>query len=168
MEFENIIKVRHATRKFKNEKIARDKLEKILEAGRLAPTAKNLQPIKIYVMESDEALEKIDKATPCRYGAQTVLLVCSDKEQSFNKNGHSTCEIDATIVAVHMMLEATNIDVQNIWIELFNREIIREEFFITDNLIPICLIPLGYEAEDCPTNPNHTVRKELTELVQYM
>ena len=46
MEFENVIRTRHATRKFKNERIEKEKLEKVLEAGRLAPTAKNNQPIK--------------------------------------------------------------------------------------------------------------------------
>lgn len=81
-DFETVIRNRTATRKFKDEKIRIEKINKILEAGRLAPTAQNLQPQKIYVANSNEALEKIDKVSPCRYGAPTVLIVCSDKNIS--------------------------------------------------------------------------------------
>jgi nitroreductase len=165
MEFENVIRTRHATRKFKNERIEKEKLEKVLEAGRLAPTAKNNQPIKIYVVENN--LEGIDKASPCRYNAPCVLLVCGDKEQAFQKENHSTYEMDACIVATHMMLEATNIGLGNIWVEMFQEDVLREEFHIPNNLIPICLIPIGYEEENCPINPNHLKRKELDDLVEY-
>ena len=135
MEFENVIRTRHATRKFKNERIEKEKLEKVLEAGRLAPTAKNNQPIKIYVVENN--LEGIDKASPCRYNAPCVLLVCGDKEQAFQKENHSTYEMDACIVATHMMLEATNIGLGNIWVEMFQEDVLREEFHIPNNLIPV-------------------------------
>ena len=85
MEFENVIRKRQATRKFSNQVVEKEKINNILEAGRIAPTAKNVQPIKIYVVESSEGLEKIDKASPCRYNAPIVLLVCGDKEQAFSK-----------------------------------------------------------------------------------
>lgn len=165
MEFENVIRTRHATRKFKNERIEKEKLEKVLEAGRIAPTAKNNQPIKIYVVENN--IEGIDKASPCRYNAPCVLLVCGDKEQAFQKENHSTYEMDACIVATHMMLEATNIGLGNIWVEMFQEDVLREEFHIPNNLIPVCIIPIGYEEENCPANPNHLKRKELQDLVEY-
>ena len=139
MEFENVIRERHSTRKFKNEKIKREQLEKILEAGRLAPTAKNIQPIKIYVVENN--LEGIDKASPCRYQAPTVLVVCGDKNLAFQKGDYSTYEMDACIVATHMMLEATNIGVSNIWIEMFDENVLREELKLPDNIVPVCLLP---------------------------
>lgn len=168
MEFDKVIRERQAIRKFSNKIIEKEKLENILEAGRISPTAKNLQPIKIYVVESNEGLEKIDKASPCRYNAPIVLLVCGDKEQAFVKEEHSTYEMDACIVATHMMLEATNQDIDNIWVELFDREILREEFSIPSNLIPICLLPIGYRDENCPESSNHNKRKGLTDLVEYI
>ena len=61
MELEKVIKERFSTRMFKTKTLEKEKIEKILEAGRLAPTAKNNQPQKIYVVESIEGLEKIDK-----------------------------------------------------------------------------------------------------------
>ena len=168
MEFETVIRKRTATRKFKNEQITNEQLNKILEAGRQAPTAKNIQPQKIYVIQSKEAITKIDQSTPCRYNAPTVLLVCSDKSKAFSKNNHSTYEIDASIVATHMMLEATNIGVDNIWIELFDKNKIKEDFNLPKELEPICLIPLGYKADDCLENPLHQIRKDLDETTEFL
>ena len=166
MNFEDIIRNRTAVRKFKNEKVKKEQLDKILEAGRLAPTAKNIQPQKIYVIESEDALSKINDASPCIYGAKTVLLVCSDKSIAFSKEDHSTYEMDACIVATHMMLEATNVGVDNIWVEMFDKDKIKEYFGITEE--PICLIPLGYKADDYAGNPMHNKRKSLDEIVEYL
>ena len=168
MEFESVIRERQATRKFSNKIVEKEKLDNILEAGRIAPTAKNIQPIKIYVVESSEGLEKIDKASPCRYNAGTVLVVCGDKEKAFTKKEHSTYEMDACIVATHMMLEATNQGVDNIWVEMFDEKVLREELSIPNEIIPVCLLPLGYKTDDCPDSPNHNRRKELNELVEYI
>lgn len=174
MDFEQVIRDRFAARKFSDKEIEAEKLDAILEAWRIAPTAKNLQPIKIYVIRSAEWLAKLDKASPCRYGANTVLLVCWDKETAFMKKDatrtldvHSTYEMDACIVATHMLLEATNQWLGNIWVELFDEKIIREEFDIPENLVPVCLLPMGYKAEDCSMNPNHSIRKSMDEIVEY-
>lgn len=167
MEFERVIKERTSVRKFSDRIVEKELLDKILEAGRLAPTAKNKQPIKIYVIQSDNELKKIDKSSRCRYGAKTVLIVCGDKEESFHKNNFTTYEIDACIVATHMMLEATNLGVDNIWIEAFDENILREELNIPQQLIPVCLLPLGYKTDDCPINPMHNVRKSISEIVEY-
>lgn len=168
MEFEEIIRKRTSTRKFKDKKLEKEKLDKILEAGRVAPTAKNKQPQKIFVVESEIGLKKIDKASPCRYNAPVVLMVCSDKSIAFHKENYSTYEMDATIVATHMMLEATNIDVENIWIEMFDQNILKKEFNLDENLEVICLLMLGYKSDDCPVNPMHNIRKPMHELVEYV
>ncbi len=167
-DFETVIRERTATRKFKDKKVEMEKINKILEAGRLAPTAKNLQPQKIYVASSDEALEKIDKVSPCRYGAPVVLIVCSDKSMAFTKDDYSTYEMDASIVATHMMLEATNVGVDNIWIEMFDKEELKKEFNLADNIEPICLIPIGYKTDDYKGNPHHHQRKDLKETVKFI
>ncbi len=167
MNFENVIESRKATRKFSDKKIEQEKLDKILNAGRIAPTAKNLQPFKIYIIQSEIGLNKLDKATRCRYGAQTVLLICGDKENAYTKKDYSTFEMDATIVTTHMMLEATNIGIDNIWIEMFDKKILMEEFEIPKNLIPVCLLPIGYRSKLCPPSPFHKVRKDITALVEY-
>ena len=70
MDFMEVLKKRYSCKKFDGRKIRKEQLDAILEAGRLAPTDKNLQEQKIYVVQSDEGLEKIDRITPCRYGAR--------------------------------------------------------------------------------------------------
>lgn len=167
MEFEEIIRRRTSVRKFSDKKLEKEKLDKILEAGRLAPTAKNIEPFKIYVVNSEEGLLKIDNASRCRYGAKTVLIVCGNKDEAYHKGDYSTYEMDSCIVTTHMMLEATNIGVDNIWIESFDENILRSEFNIPSEYIPICLLPLGYKAVDCPVNPFHEKRKNIEEIVEY-
>ncbi len=167
MEFEDIIRRRTSVRKFSEKKLEQVKLDKILEAGRLAPTAKNNQPFKIYVVNSEEGLMKIDNASRCRYGAKTVLIICGNKEEAYHKGDYSTYEMDSCIVATHMMLEATNNGVDNIWVESFDENILREDFNIPSEYIPVCLLPLGYKAVDCPINPLHEKRKNIEDIVEY-
>lgn len=168
MNFEDVIKSRISTRSFKNEKITREELEKILNVGRLAPTAKNNQPQKIYVVESREGLDKIDKISRCRYNAPIVLIICGDKTISWQKEDYSSYEMDASIVATHMMLEATNIGVDNIWIMLFNKDELKKEFNLPSNIEPVCLMPLGYRTDDYKASPLHYNRKPLEETVEYI
>ena len=167
MEFDKVIRERTAVRKFKEQQIKKEELDNILEAGRLAPTAKNIQPQKIIVVQSKEGIEKIDNVTPCRYNAPTVLIVCSDQNLAFKKDDFSTYGMDACIVATHMMLEATNVDVGSIWIEYFDTEKVKQEFQLEKGIEPICLIPLGYTADDYAGNPSHNIRKSIEELVEY-
>ena len=83
MEFTEVIKERYSCKKFDGRAVEKDQLEAILQAGRLAPTAKNLQEQRVYVVQSEEGLAKIDRITPCRYNAGTVLLVAFDRENVF-------------------------------------------------------------------------------------
>jgi len=168
MEFIDVVKNRTATRKFSDKIVSKETIDKILEVGRLAPTAKNMQPQKIYVVESEEGLQKIDHASPCRYHAPVVLLVCSDKDIACSLGEYSTYEMDASIVATHLMLAATNYGVDNIWIEYFDKEKLKEIFKIPDNIEPVCLLPLGYKSSDYTVSINHNKRKSLDETVEYI
>ena len=168
MELEEVIRKRTSVRKFSDQKLEQEKLEKILEAGRLAPTAKDIQPVKVFVVQSEEGLEKINQVSRCIYGARTVLIVCGNEEAAYHKGDYSTYEMDSCIVATHMMLEATNLGVDNIWVESFDTDMMKKEFHLPKELSPICLLPLGYQAEDCPMNPLHDKRKNLAEMVEYL
>lgn len=167
MEFEKVIRERKSTRLFSNKEVEQEKIDKILEAGRLAPTAKNYQPFKIYVVKSADGLEKIDKCTRCRFKAPLVFIVLGDIEKSYVKEGSSLNVMDSSIVATHMMLEATNIGVDNIWIELFDTQKVMDEFDVPSNLRPVCLLPMGYKAKLCPPSPFHNIRKSIDSLVEY-
>ena len=87
MEFTQLIRERYSCKKYDGRRVDPAQLEAILQAGRLAPTAKNQQEQKIYVIQSDEGLAKVDSITPCRYGAATVLLVAYDSTNIYQYPG---------------------------------------------------------------------------------
>lgn len=89
MEFTKVVAERYSCKNFSTRKVEAEKLTEILEAGRLAPTAKNFQEQRIYVLQSEESLAKLDKVTPCRYGAPTCLVVAFDKNSVFTYPGES-------------------------------------------------------------------------------
>ncbi|WP_366558624.1 nitroreductase family protein [Ruminococcus sp.] len=110
MEFREVVKNRYSCKKYSTQQVEVEKLNAILEAGRFAPTAKNLQEQHIYVVQSAEKLAVIDQLTPCRYGAPTVLVVAFDKNNVFTYPGEkrdSGVE-DAAIVATHLTLAAAD------------------------------------------------------------
>ena len=168
MELEKVIEERFSVRSFSTKKVKKEKLDKILHYGNLAPTAKNKQPQRIYVVESTEGLEKIDRISKCRYNAQTVLIVCSNMDEIFVNDSFDTADIDASIVTTHMMLEAYNLGVDSIWIELFDHLKIKEEFNIPENYKPVVIMPLGYREEGVEPSIMHTTKKDLSEIVKYV
>jgi nitroreductase len=170
MDFKNVVKDRYSCKKYGTKKVERSSLEAILEAGRLAPTAKNLQEQHIYVIESEEALAKIDEATPCRYGAPTVLAVAFDKNNVFTYPGgkrDSGIE-DASIVATHLMLAACNEGVDSCWLNFFDPDQLAKELGLPENEEILMLLDLGYAAEGADPLPNHDSRKPLSETVSYL
>lgn len=170
MDFKEVIVKRYSCRKFDGRKIEKNQLEAILEAGRLAPTAKNLQEQRIYVVESENGLETIDKLTPCRFGAPTVLVVAYDKNNVFTYPGgriNSGAE-DATIVATHMILAAANEGVDSIWLNFFDPDIAAKELGLPENEEIVMMMPLGYAAEGAGPSPRHAEKKELAETVSYI
>lgn len=169
MEFKELIKARYSCKKYDGKQISNDQLQAILEAGRLAPTAKNLQEQHIYVMQSEEALAIIDEVTPCRYGAPTVLVVAFDAEDVYVYSGEqrdSGIE-DASIVATHMLLAAKDAGVDSCWINRFNPAELKEKLGLPENEEILMLMDLGYAAEGTGPLANHDKRKSLDETVTY-
>ena len=170
MEFKEVVKNRYSCKKYSDRRVEADKLNAILNAGRLAPTAKNLQEQHVYVVQSAEALAKIDAVTPCRYGATTVLVVAFDKYNVFTYPGgkrNSGVE-DATIVATHMILAAADEGVDSCWVNNFDPEKLEELLGLPENEEILMLLDLGYAAEGAGPLPNHGNRKPLEETVTYM
>ena len=171
MELKEIIKGRHAVRKFKDKQVEQDKLQRILEAGNAAPTAKNLQPHRIYVLQSEEALEKLDTLTHCRYGAKTVLLFTFNKDEDWKnpleEGVHSGIE-DVSIVATHIMLAAYEEGLGSCWCNYFANKKLEETFNIPSNEQSVLILPIGYEADDSVVAPTHNTKKNLDEIVRYL
>ncbi|MCR4626091.1 MAG: nitroreductase family protein [Treponema sp.] len=170
MEFKELVKNRYSCKKYSGKKVEADKIIAILEAGRVAPTAKNLQEQKIYVVQSEENLDKIDSVSPCRYGAPVMLVVAFDKNNVFTYPGgkrDSGIE-DATIVATHLMLAAANEGVDSCWINFFDPDKLKEILGLPENEEILMLLDLGYAAEGAGPLANHSNRKSLEEQVKYI
>lgn len=169
MNFIDLTKQRYSCRSYKDQPVEKEKLDQILEAGHLAPTAKNNQPQRIYVLESKEALEKIRSITPCAFNAPVVLLVAYDSKEEWTnpleEGIHSGVE-DASIVATHMMLEASELGLATCWVNRFPNTATAKAFGLAENIKPVLLLPLGYPA-DSPS-ARHAERKAIEETVKYL
>lgn len=170
MEFTEVIQNRYSCKNYSNTQISREQLEAILEAGRVAPTAKNLQEQHIYVIQSPEGLAKIDGATPCRYGAPTVLAVAYDRSNVYTYPGEKrTSGIeDASIVATHMLLAAYDAGVDSCWLNCFDPEALARDLNLPENEEILMLLDLGFASEEGKPLPNHFARKPLSETVSYL
>ena len=170
MEFKEVIKARYSCKKYSDRQVEADKLTAILEAGRLAPTAKNLQEQRVYVLRSAEMLSRVDAATPCRYGAPTVLAVAFDSGNGFTYPGgkRDSGVGDATIVATHMILAAADAGVDSCWVNFFDPEKLAQALGLPEHEEVLMLMDLGYAAEGAGPLPNHDSRKPLGETVTYL
>lgn len=167
MDFKDVIKSRYSCKKYSSRPVEEETLVRILEAGRLAPTAKNLQEQHIYVATRPETLEIIDAVTPCRYGAPMVLVVAFDKENVYTYPGgkrQSGVE-DAAIVATHLMLASADEGVDSCWLNCFDPDRLHAMLGLPDNEEILMLLDLGYADEEGKPLPNHFSRKPLSDTV---
>lgn len=170
MEFKEVIRQRYSCKKYSDRQVEKEKIDAILEAGRLAPTAKNLQEQHIYVIQSKELLEKIDTVTPCRYGAPTVIAVAFDKNNVFTYPGgkRDSGVEDASIVATHMILAAEDEGVNSCWLNFFDPDQAAQVLGLPENEEVLMLMDLGYAAEGTGPLRNHGTRKPLDETVTWL
>ena len=168
MDFLEIAKSRYSVRDYKRKKVEPEKLEKILLAAHVAPTAANLQPVRLIVVQ-EEGLNKIGKAANI-YGAPLAIIVCSEHSKAWTRpfDNKKTVDIDASILTDHMMMQATELGLGSVWIYYFKSDVIRQEFRLPDTLEPINILAVGY-AEGSPADPERhaTQRIPLKELVYY-
>lgn len=165
MEFMNVVTGRESIRKYDGRKPTQEQINQILEAGRWAPTAFNKQPQRVFILESDEALSKMDQVHPCRYKAPVVLLVCGDATAAAGHGDNSTAAVDATIAATHMLLAAYNAGVDSVWAGVHEPEKTREIFGLPETMVPICFIDLGFRPEGFKGNRDHCKRNPLEHMI---
>lgn len=145
MNFIEIAKKRYSVRNYSSKKVEKEKLDKILQAAHVAPTAANLQPVHLIAVESKEGLEKISKGANI-YNAPLAIIVCADHNKAWVRpfDQKQTGDIDAAILTDHMMLEATELGLGTVWVCYFQPDVIRKEFDLPDNLEPINILVIGY------------------------
>jgi len=167
MNFIQLAEERYSVRKFTDRSVEQDKVDLILKAGQIAPTACNNQPQRAYVIQSPEALKKLQKCKTSHFGETLAILVCYDTEACWKReyDGKSSGDVDAAIVTTHMMFEAQELGIGSTWVMHFIPEAVRAEFEIPDHEEPVSLLVMGYAAADAKPAVLHTQKKVLSETM---
>ncbi len=166
MEFLELAKNRYSERKFSGKELEEEKLYKILEAGRIAPTACNNQPQRFYVLKSREARAKAVRLTNI-YNAAVVILVCYVEEDAWHnpKDGFCSGHMDASIAASSMMFEAEDLGVHSIWLRGFDARKAREAFDLPEGTVPSLMLALGYPDDKAKPDQLHHEREPMETFV---
>lgn len=170
MDFLTLARERFSVRKFTNEPIAQEDIDKILKAGHVAPTACNYQPQRIFVINSPEGLEKLKDCTRCHFDCSCAMLVCYNKDECWTRkyDGENSGFVDASIVTTHMMMEATELGIGSTWVMHFNPAKMIEAFNIPENIVPVALLVMGHPAPNASPIDMHSQFRPLEEVVSYI
>lgn len=170
-DFLNLAQKRYSVRKFQSAPVEQEKIDRILVAASLAPTACNNQPQKIYVVTSEAARKALAEVTPCTFHAPVVFVIGYDETRSAKGiiyDGYDFGNTDAAIVCTHMMLEAAAQGLGTCWVGYFNEEKVKAALGIPEGIRIRNLLPTGYAAEDSAPSDRHTASREAGEMVAYL
>ncbi len=166
MEFSELIKKRYSVRAYKPNEVEDEKLQAVLEAARLAPTAVNYQPLQIIVIHTKGREKELNRIYPAEWFVQPpiVICVCAVTDEAWKrKDGKNFMDIDATIVMDHIILAATDLGLGTCWIGAFYPAAAKEILKLPEGIEPVVFTPLGYPADE----PRVKRRKNISELVRY-
>jgi len=169
MDFIALAKQRYSSRKYHDKQVESEKLNVVLEAGRIAPSAHNQQPW-IFIVVQNEHLKKLYDSYPREWftTAPVAIVLCANHSSSWKrKDGKDHADIDVAIAADHMTLAATSIDLATCWICNFDKEKLTEALNLPADYEPTVILSLGYPADEPAPERHNTKRKKLEEIVYY-
>jgi nitroreductase len=166
MDFTTLVESRYSVRSYKTDPIEEEKLQKVLEAARLAPTATNRQAFQFLVVHTKGREEELKRIYRSEWFTQAPLVVCAcgiPAENWVRMDGKNYNDVDVAIAMDHLILAATDAGLGTCWIGAFDAEAAKEVLGLPEGVEPIAFTPLGYPAGE----PKPKKRKELAELVRY-
>src|SRR4030065_357379 len=167
MNMYSILKQRRSIRSYKPDPVEEEKLTRILEAARLAPSAANRQPIYFVVIKDVKTKQQLKKAygEEWFYTAPVIICACSIPEKAWKRgDGKNYADIDAAIAMDHLILAATGAGLATCWVAAFKVSVVKSVLHLPPGIEPVALTPLGYPE----IMPEPTHRKSLKELVKYI
>lgn len=169
MDFFQLAADRYSVRKFQNQHLEQEVIDKLLSVAHVAPTGCNAQPQRILVLNTDASIEKLRECSRSHFGAPTAMLICYNKDESWKRkyDGAMTAPVDAAIVTTHIMLAAYALGVGSCWVMNFDPFKTREMFHIPEHIEPVALLVMGYPAEDAEPLDLHSKFRPLDEVVVY-
>ena len=167
MEFNTVIQNRYSCRAFAARSVEQEKVDRILEAGRIAPTAVNKQPVHVWAVTNPDTLEAIKGVTRSNYGAPVLLVVgCRPADAWVRRyDGKNGAEVDATIVATYLMLAAENEGLATLWVGSFDPSLLKEILPGIDGYELLAMINVGYPSEESAPSVMHGTRIPMDEFV---
>jgi nitroreductase len=166
MDFSEVIRKRYSARAYKPDPVEEGKLEAVLEAARLAPTAANRQPIQLVVIHTKGREDELRRVYKREWftTAPLVIGVCAVPSQAWSRmDGKNYADVDAAIAMDHLILAATDVGLGTCWIGAFDPAAAREVLGLPEGVEPIAFTPLGYAADE----PKPKQRKAISELVRH-
>ncbi len=166
MKFLELATKRYSVRSYKPDPVEDSKLQEVLEAVRMAPTAANRQPFQLIVIHTTGKETELGRIyyRPWFVQAPVVIGICGISSQAWvRRDGRSYCDVDVAIVTDHLTLAAADLGLGTCWIGGFNPTTAREVLNLPDDVEPIAFTPLGYPSDQ----PGPKKRKPLAELVRY-
>ena len=167
MEFSELIEKRYSVRAYKPDPVEDEKLERVLEAARLAPTAANLQPFQLIVIHTAGREAELMRIYGRNWFVEAPLVICAcgipSRGWVRQSDGKSYTDVDVSIVMDHLVLAAADLGLGTCWIGAFDPDAAREVLGLPDGVEPIAFTPLGYPAD----RPRPKKRKPLSDLVRY-
>ncbi len=168
MEFLELAKKRYSVRAYEDKPVEDEKLQQVLEAARLAPTACNIQPFRFIVIHTKGKETELRRIYSASWFVQAPIVICAcgiPSESWRRRDSKNYCDIDVTIAMDHLILAATDLGLGTCWVGAFNPEEARKVLRLPEDVEPIAFTPLGYP-DDQPSN-SHKSRKSMDELVRY-
>lgn len=166
MDFSELIKARYSVRAYKADPVEEEKLQQVLEAARLAPTAANRQSFQIIVVKTAGREEELGRVYGRDWFVQAPLVICACGLPAKNwvrSDGKNYNDVDVAIVMDHLILAAADLGLGTCWIAAFDPDAAREVLGLPEGVEPIAFTPLGYPADTARPKK----RKPLEELVRY-
>ncbi len=167
-DFLELAAERYSCRKFSDRPVENEKIQKIIKAASLAPTAKNGQPVFIVTVKSEEMRKKMKEASPCTFDAPVIFVMCGDVKNGWHDpyTGRSRAEMDVSIATTHMMLEAADLGLGSTWVCMMDLYKAHTILDLPEHIFPYCMLPVGYPAPDACPSERHASRKPLSELAK--
>ena len=171
MNFLELVTKRCSIRRFASTPVEIEKIEYILEAARLSPSAVNFQPWTFVVVQQEEGKQKLHDCYSREWckSAPLYIIVCGHHDQSWKRgsDGKDFLDVDAAIAAEHICLAATELGLGTCWVCNFNAELCHRQFGLPDTTEPIAIIPIGYPEDSLMFEQTAKKRKGLSEIVKW-
>ena len=166
MDFLELARRRYSVRAYKSDPVEQEKLDRILQAARLAPTAVNIQPFQLVVIHTADREAELLRIYRKKWFVQAPIVICACGiigKSWVRKDGKNYNDVDVAIVMDHLILAATAEGLGTCWIGAFDPVAAKEVLRLPEGVEPIAFTPLGYAAD----SPPRKKRKSLAKLVRY-